>query len=165
MCGNKIVSLCEAEKIASELRLAGLRLVLTNGCFDLLHRGHVECLIEAARLGDVLMVAVNSDSSISKLKGSDRPLTCQEDRLFILAALGCVDYVVLLEDDHPGRLIERLKPQVLAKGSDWPVDKIIGRAFVEQNGGRVVSLDSRVPHYSTTNLISKIRNAANGSRY
>lgn len=164
MSGKKIVSPLEAEKIARDARLSERRLVFTNGCFDLLHRGHVECLIEAARLGDILLVAVNSDRAISKLKGAGRPLMCLEDRMIILSALSCVDYVIPFDDDDPAMIIEQIKPHVLVKGSDWPAENIVGRGFVEQCGGRVVTVMTSVPDYSTTKLIAKIRNINNDAR-
>lgn len=138
-------------------RAAGQRIVFTNGVFDLLHRGHVEYLAEARRLGDRLVVGVNSDASAKRLgKGGDRPLVSEDDRVAVLAALACVDMVVVFDEDTPGRLIEEVRPAVLAKGGDWPVEQIVGRAFVESSGGRVVSIPLR-EGFSTTALIERIR--------
>lgn len=138
-------------------RAAGQRVVFTNGVFDLLHRGHVEYLAEARRLGDRLVVGVNSDASARRLgKGAGRPLVGEDDRVAVLAALACVDMVVVFDEDTPERLIEEVRPAVLAKGGDWPLDRIAGRAFVESSGGRVVSIPLR-EGFSTTALIERIR--------
>jgi D-glycero-beta-D-manno-heptose 1-phosphate adenylyltransferase len=146
---NKILPTEEAVARASELKRRGQRVVFTNGCFDLLHPGHTRYLAEACRLGDVLIVAVNSDSSVRALKGAGRPIFPENERAEILAALACVDYVTIFDDLTPQKLIARLLPQVLVKGGNWAPDKIVGRKEVEAAGGRVVlipvvSIDSEV---------------------
>jgi len=144
-----------ARRTLEAWRAAGERIVFTNGVFDLLHRGHVEYLVEARALGDRLVVGINSDASTRRLKGPSRPLVAAEDRAVVLAALRCVDLVIAFEEDTPERLIEAVAPDVLVKGGDWPVEKIVGRAFVEARGGRVLSLPIREGH-STTGLAERI---------
>ena len=141
----------------------GRRLVFTNGCFDLLHPGHIHSLEHARSLGDALIVGVNSDSSVRRLKGEGRPLTPELERAEILAALECVDAVVIFDDPTPQRVIAALLPDVLVKGGDWPADQIVGREEVEAAGGRVVSAPV-VPGYSTTEILKKIREGASASR-
>ncbi len=138
------------------LRARGQKVVFTNGCFDLLHVGHVRYLRAARRLGDLLLVALNTDRSVRKLKGPTRPVQPQGDRAEILAALECVDLVTFFDEPTPLRLIERMLPDVLVKGGDWPVDRIVGREAVEAAGGRVVTLPY-VPGVSTSELIERIR--------
>jgi len=137
-------------------RAAEERIVFTNGVFDLLHRGHVEYLAEARALGDRLVVGVNSDASVRRLKGAARPLVAAADRVAVLAALRAVDLVVGFDDDTPLRLIEAVLPDVLVKGGDWPIERIVGREVVEARGGRVLSLPIREGH-STTGLAERIR--------
>lgn len=132
------------------------RLVFTNGCFDLLHRGHVEYLFEARALGDALVVGINSDDSVRRLKGADRPLVPAADRALLVAALGCVDAVTLFDEDTPRELIAELVPDVLVKGGDYSVDQVVGRAEVEAAGGSVVIVRLR-PGYSSTDLVRRIR--------
>ena len=132
------------------------RLVFTNGCFDLLHPGHLEILEQARALGDLLVVGINSDASVRLLKGDHRPLIPAEERAEILAALECVDGVLIFEEPTPQQVIARLLPDVLVKGSDWAGDKIVGREEVESAGGRVESIPV-VPGFSTTALLRKIR--------
>ncbi len=141
----------------------GQRVVFTNGCFDLLHPGHIRCLEQARSLGDLLVVAINSDASVRQLKGNARPLVPQEERAEILAALAAVDYVVIFDAPTPLELIARLRPDVLAKGGDWGPDEIVGREEVESAGGRVVSIPVE-PGYSTTSILERIRAAAAASR-
>ncbi|HEY6000183.1 MAG TPA: D-glycero-beta-D-manno-heptose 1-phosphate adenylyltransferase [bacterium] len=141
------------------LQAAGKKVVFTNGCFDLLHVGHVRYLQEAGALGDALVVAVNSDASVRRLdKGPGRPLNPARDRAEVLAALACVDYVTVFGEATPQRLIAAVQPDVLVKGGDWPVEKIVGRETVEARGGRVVSIPL-VKNRSTTATIAKIRSA------
>jgi rfaE bifunctional protein nucleotidyltransferase chain/domain len=138
-------------------RASGARIVFTNGVFDLLHRGHVEYLAEARAFGHCLVVGMNSDDSVRRLgKGSGRPLVTAADRAAVLASLRSVDLVVIFDDDTPERLIREVRPDVLAKGGDWPKEAIVGGAFVESYGGRVVSVDLREGH-STSNLVERIR--------
>ena len=138
------------------LRSEGKRLVFTNGVFDLLHVGHVRYLTEARRLGDALLVAINSDRTVRELKGSDRPIFDQTERAEILAALRAVDYVTIFDDVSPRRLIAELLPDVLVKGGDYDLDQIHGREEVEAAGGNVISLPF-VEGASTTTLIDRIR--------
>ncbi len=136
-------------------RAAGERIVFTNGVFDLLHLGHVEYLEDARALGDRLVVGVNSDASVRRLKGPERPLVPAAERAELLEALDCVDLAEIFEDDTPLALIEAIVPDVLAKGGDWELDRIVGREFVESRGGRVVSVPLR-DGVSTTRLIEQI---------
>lgn len=137
------------------LKAAGETLVFTNGCFDLLHPGHLRYLAEARRLGDRLVVAVNSDASVAELKGPERPLTPLDERLELLAALEAVDYVVAFEELTPAAIIDELVPDVLVKGGDWTPDAIVGRDTVEQAGGRVLSLPF-AKGFSSSTLIERI---------
>ncbi len=131
------------------------KIVFTNGCFDILHVGHARYLRDARALGDVLVVGVNTDASVKRLKGPERPIQNEQDRSELLAALGCVDYVTLFDEDTPRELIEKLAPNVLVKGGDWPVEKIEGSKFVLARGGEVKSLPFH-PGHSTTQLIERI---------
>ena len=139
------------------------KIVFTNGCFDLLHPGHIRSLEYARSLGDSLIVAINSDASVRQLKGEGRPAIPERERAEILAALECVDAVLIFDDLTPQRVIAALLPDVLVKGGDWPGDQIIGREEVEAAGGRVVSAPV-VPGYSTTEILKKIREGAPTSR-
>lgn len=156
---GKIVSQGELVQIAAREKAAGHRVVFTNGCFDLIHPGHVRCLADARALGDVLVVAVNSDSSVRGNKGTDRPLVPQQDRAEVLAALASVDYVTIFDEPTPRELISRVLPSILVKGADWALDQVVGREEVEAAGGRVVSIPL-VHGYSTTNLVETIRKSA-----
>jgi D-beta-D-heptose 7-phosphate kinase/D-beta-D-heptose 1-phosphate adenosyltransferase len=138
------------------LRREGRRVVFTNGCFDLLHPGHVRFLQQAKALGDVLIVAINSDASVRALKGPDRPIIPAHERAEVLAALEAVDYVTIFDDLTPRALIADLRPDVLVKGGDWHPEEIVGRQEVEAAGGRVLSLPYH-EGYSTTRLIARIR--------
>jgi rfaE bifunctional protein nucleotidyltransferase chain/domain len=154
-----IQKILSPEKMLGErqrLRAAGKRLVFTNGVFDLLHVGHVRYLSEAHALGDVLLVAINSDRTVRELKGPNRPVFDQAERAEILAALRSVDYVTIFDDVSPRRLIAELLPDVLVKGGDYGLDQIHGREEVEAAGGRVISLPF-VDGFSTTALIERMR--------
>ena len=152
---HKILSPAEAGEAVAELKRQGLTVVFTNGCFDLLHPGHTRYLTEARKLGDRLLVGVNSDRSVRALKGAGRPIVPEDERAEILAALRSVDYVTIFDELTPQSLIARLLPQVLVKGGDWGPDEIVGRAEVEAAGGRVVSVPL-VPGVSTSSIIMKI---------
>ncbi len=130
-------------------------IVFTNGCFDILHAGHVDLLARARAQGDLLVLGLNSDVSVRSIKGSPRPVIPQAERAFVLSGLSSVDFVVLFDEDTPLRLIEAVRPDVLVKGGDWSVEKIVGREAVEANGGRVLSLPL-LPGYSTTGVIERI---------
>jgi rfaE bifunctional protein nucleotidyltransferase chain/domain len=132
------------------------KLVFTNGVFDILHRGHVEYLYTARALGDALIVAINTDASVRRLKGNDRPINPDDDRAMVLAGLACVDYVTFFADDTPQHLISALLPDVLVKGGDYRPETIVGRAEVERAGGRVVVIPF-VAGRSTTQTLQKIR--------
>lgn len=131
------------------------KVVFTNGCFDILHVGHVKYLQEAKAQGDILVIGINADASVRKLKGAERPIQNEEDRGEVLSALACVDYVAIFEEDTPENLIKLLRPDVLVKGGDWKVDQIVGSDFVMSYGGKVKSLQF-VKGKSTTNIVSKI---------
>jgi rfaE bifunctional protein nucleotidyltransferase chain/domain len=141
----------------------GRRIVFTNGCFDLLHPGHIRSLELARQLGDVLVIGLNSDTSVRQLKGQGRPVIAERERAEILAALESVDAVVIFDAPTPRELIAALLPDVLVKGGDWPGDQIVGREEVEAAGGRVVSIPV-VPGYSTTAILKKIREGTRASR-
>jgi len=141
----------------------GRRIVFTNGCFDLLHPGHLRGLEQARQLGDALIVGLNSDASVRQLKGEGRPVLPERERAEILAALECVDAVVIFEELTPRETITRLLPDVLVKGGDWPGDQIVGREEVEAAGGRVVSVPL-LPGYSTSEILRRIREGAPDSR-
>jgi D-beta-D-heptose 7-phosphate kinase/D-beta-D-heptose 1-phosphate adenosyltransferase len=140
------------------LRRDGKRVVFTNGCFDLLHPGHVRYLAEARALGEVLIVGLNSDRSVRKLKGEGRPVLKEQERAEVLAALEAVDYVTVFDEETPRELIAALLPDVLVKGGDWPVESIVGREEVESAGGTVLSLPY-VEGASTTDIIRRILEA------
>ncbi len=152
---DKIVTLEELLPVRDAYRRLGRRLVFTNGCFDILHPGHVTYLEAARKLGDCLVLGLNSDASVRRLKGTGRPVNDQESRARVLAALGCVDQVVLFDEDTPLNLIRALAPEILVKGGDWPVEKIVGAAEVQAGGGKVYSIPL-VENFSTTGLIARI---------
>lgn len=150
-----IQSVEELLAIRDRMRADGRRLVFTNGCFDLLHRGHVEYLTFARAQGDALVVAINSDASVRRLKGSSRPVNAAADRAAVLRALRSVDHVVVFDEDEPRALIERVLPDVLVKGSDW-AHYVSGREAVEAAGGRVVLADL-VPDRSSSSMMERVR--------
>lgn len=137
----------------------GKKIVFTNGCFDVLHVGHARYLAEARALGDILVVGLNSDSSTKKLKGAGRPIVAEAERAELLQALRFVDYVIIFPEDTPLELIKEVRPNILVKGGDWPIEKIVGADFVLANGGQVKSL-SFVDGRSTTDLVDRIRSSA-----
>ncbi|MBK9324007.1 MAG: D-glycero-beta-D-manno-heptose 1-phosphate adenylyltransferase [Bdellovibrionaceae bacterium] len=151
---GQVSNLKKISEVLDPVRLQKRKVVFTNGCFDLLHVGHVRYLQEARKLGDLLVVGVNSDASTKRLKGPTRPVQIEGDRAEILAALGCVDFVVVFEDDTPLNLIKIVKPDILVKGGDWKIDQIVGADFVLSQGGTVLSLQF-IDGKSTTNLIKK----------
>jgi D-beta-D-heptose 7-phosphate kinase/D-beta-D-heptose 1-phosphate adenosyltransferase len=152
---QKIKERKELSRIIKDLKAKGKRIVFTNGCFDLLHIGHVRYLEKARGLGDILVVGVNSDSSVQKIKGSRRPLLPEEERTEILSGLGCVDYLTIFNEIDPLKLITSLHPDVLVKGGDWTKEEIVGREVVERLGGKVVIIPF-VQGASTSNLIETI---------
>jgi rfaE bifunctional protein nucleotidyltransferase chain/domain len=159
----EILTLEEAILRFGRQKRNGRRIVFTNGCFDLLHPGNIGSLEQARALGDALVVGVNSDASVRKLKGAGRPVLRERERAEILAALECVDAVVIFDEPTPREVIAGLLPDVLVKGGDWPGDQIVGREEVEAAGGRVVSIPI-VRGYSTTEILRKIREGAPTSR-
>ena len=153
--GKKILQREALKKTVKALKDAGKKIVFTNGCFDLLHLGHVRYLEAARAEGDVLVIGVNSDRSVHEIKGPNRPVVPQDERAEVLAALACVDFVTIFDEPDPLETIRTLLPDVLVKGSDWAEDAIVGKDVVEEHGGRVV----RVPlteGASTTKIIEKI---------
>jgi len=152
---KKIKERKELLRIIKNLKAKGKRIVFTNGCFDLLHRGHVRYLEKAKSLGDVLVVGVNSDSSVHKLKGRKRPILPERERTEILSGLGCVDYVTIFDEADPLKLITSLKPNLLVKGGDWTREQIVGREVVERLGGELVIIPF-VKGASTSNVIDTI---------
>ena len=153
--GTKILAWPELQRLVSRARGQGRRVVFTNGCFDILHVGHIELLRKSRALGDLLVVGLNSDASIRNLKGEKRPLIGQNERAHVLAALDAVDYVTLFEEDTPLKLIETLRPDVLVKGGDYSLDGVVGRDLVESYGGHV-ALVPIVEGYSTSDLLRRI---------
>lgn len=151
---GQIAKFADISTCLAPFRSQNKKIVFTNGCFDLLHVGHVRYLQEAKRLGDLLVVGVNSDASVRRLKGPTRPVQLEEDRAEILAALGCVDFAVVFAEDTPEKLIHLVKPDILVKGGDWKVEQIVGSDFVLAHGGKVLSLQF-VDGKSTTRLIEK----------
>jgi len=137
-------------------RLLNRKIVFTNGCFDILHHGHLDLLARAASLGNILVVGLNTDDSVKRLKGPTRPVTHEQDRLFQVASLLCTDAVCLFDEDTPEELIKLIKPDVLVKGGDYTIDKIVGADFVQQNGGEVHIIPF-VEGYSTTGIIERIQ--------
>ena len=153
---GKIVSIDELREERARLRAEGKRLVLTNGCFDILHVGHVRYLARARELGDALLVAINSDRSVRELKGAGRPIMNEGERAEMLAALGAVDYVTIFDDISPRALIAEVLPDVLVKGGDYQLDEIHGREEVEAAGGQVLSLPF-IEGASTTSIVERVR--------
>lgn len=152
---NRIKSREELKTDIERLKKKGKRTVFTNGCFDLIHVGHTRYLEEAKKLGDVLIVAVNSDKSVREIKGKDRPVIPQDERAEVLCALHFVDYVVVFDEPDPFNIISYLRPDVLVKGGDWDEDAIIGRDIVESCGGKVVRIPE-IKGASTTDIIERI---------
>lgn len=153
---SKLLSLYQLQQAREELRAASKTVVFTNGCFDLLHPGHVRYLQEARTLGDALIVALNSDRAVRELKGATRPILKEDERAEVMAALECVDYVVIFDDVSPQQTIAILLPDILVKGGDWGVEQIIGAAEVIAAGGAVKSLNF-VPGVSTSEIIERIQ--------
>ena len=152
---NKIKTAQELRPLLDILRAVGKKIVFTNGCFDIIHTGHTRYLATARSFGDILIVAANSDSSVRMIKGEKRPINPQAERAEVLAALESVDFVTIFDEPDPYRVITELQPDVLVKGGDWPIEKIIGRDIVEARGGRVINVPY-VEGSSTTGIIEKI---------
>ena len=153
---EKIVTLNYLKEAVSQLKNSGKKVVFTNGCFDILHAGHVKYLFEARKLGDALVLGLNSDESVRRLKGESRPINSESDRAKVLAALGCVDFVTVFGEETPEKLIGMLVPNVLVKGADYKPEDIVGYDTVVKNGGKVITIEF-VEGKSTTKTIEKIR--------
>lgn len=153
---QKIKNGAALARVVARLKRKGRKVVFTNGCFDILHVGHVTYLKRARRLGDILIVGLNSDSSVRAIKGNGRPINPELDRALVLSALYFVDYVAIFGEETPEMLIMELKPDVLVKGADWKAKDIVGAAFVRSYGGRVVRIPF-VSGYSTSSTIKKLR--------
>ena len=152
---QKIVDATELSRLVNRWRLKDDQIVFTNGCFDLLHKGHFEFLAKAANMGDRVVVALNTDRSVKALKGQDRPINSQDARALALASLHLTDAVILFDEDTPEELVKLVEPEVLVKGGDWKKEDIVGAQFVESNGGKVETI-SLIEGYSTTSIIEKI---------
>lgn len=156
MTRSKIMVSKELSGVLSAFKKERKTVVFTNGCFDILHLGHATYLEEARKLGDILVVGINSDASVRRIKGGGRPIMGQDDRAGVLSALRSVDYVTIFDEDDPGALIRELGPDIIVKGSDWKESEIIGGDYVKGRGGKVVTIPF-LDGYSTTALIDKIR--------
>jgi len=154
MNGN-IIKREELTKVRKELKESGKKVVFTNGCFDILHAGHVDYLVKAKSFGDILIVGINSDSSMKHIKDNKRPIITEEERSFIVSNLKPVDFVTIFDEDTPYELISEIVPDFLVKGSDWNIENIVGRDIVEANGGEVKTIDF-VTNQSTSKIIKKI---------
>lgn len=155
MAGSKIKNLNQLKKTVSDLKKRGKKIVFTNGCFDILHFGHIKYLEAAKKKGDILIIGLNSDASVRKIKGETRPLNREKERAYVLSGLSCVDFVVIFKEKTPYNLINALKPDILVKGGDWQVERIVGAGIVKKSGGKVFSIPF-VKGFSTTKLIKKI---------
>ena len=155
---SKIFSLDDLKNQVNAWKQAGEEVVFTNGCFDIIHRGHIEVLAQTADLGDRLIIGLNSDSSIQKLKGEDRPIIDEQARAILLSALSFVDAVILFPEETPINLISTLLPDVLAKGGDYEIEAIVGHEIIQNNGGKVI-LVPFVDGFSSTTIIDKIKNS------
>ena len=155
---SKVSNLDALTSQVEQWKMAGKKVVFTNGCFDIIHRGHIEVLVRTADLGDKLVIGLNSDQSIQKLKGKDRPVIDEQSRAILLAALSFVDAIVLFSEDTPLKLISALLPDVLAKGGDYEIETIVGHEIVQENGGKV-ELVPFVDGFSSTIIIDKIKNS------
>lgn len=151
---GQVIKQSEIATSLDPIRHLNRNIVFTNGCFDLLHVGHVRYLQQARALGDMLVVGINADASVKRLKGPTRPVQSEQDRAEILAALGCVDFTVIFEEDTPANLIEKIRPDILVKGGDWKIESIVGADFVQSYGGVVMSLQF-IDGKSTTKIIEK----------
>jgi rfaE bifunctional protein nucleotidyltransferase chain/domain len=155
MALRKVKTLEDVVRIRSRLRSEGKKLVFTNGCFDLLHVGHVRYLSQARAMGDALVVAVNSDRSIREIKGKGRPIVPEAERAEVLSALACIDYIFIFDDPTPQQVIDAIVPDILVKGADWDISEIVGRETVEKGGGIVRSIPL-VEGSSTTGIIERV---------
>lgn len=152
---DKIIGSSKLSKLLSRLSSKGKRVVFTNGCFDIIHVGHVDYLSKARDMGDILVVGLNSDSSVKKIKGKDRPINKEYDRAIVLASLFFVDYVTIFSETTPEKLIKKVRPDILVKGGDWKIEDIVGSSFVKSYGGSVKRIHF-VKGYSTTSILKKL---------
>jgi D-beta-D-heptose 7-phosphate kinase/D-beta-D-heptose 1-phosphate adenosyltransferase len=152
---SNIKSRKEIKEIRDKLKKESKKVVFTNGCFDLIHAGHVDYLVKAKEMGDVLILALNTDASIKRIKGGKRPILLQDERAFITSNLKPVDFVTFFDEDTPAEIINELIPDILVKGADWSIDKIVGREVVEANGGEVKTIKF-VNDQSTSKIIQSI---------
>ncbi len=152
---NNILSLNKIVSLRKKLKTLNKKVVFTNGCFDILHAGHLDYLIKAKQFGDILIVALNSDASIKKIKGINRPIIPQDQRAFIISNLKPVDYVLFFDDDTPENVIDKIIPDILVKGADWDIEKIVGKDVVINNGGSVKTIEF-IHQQSTSKIINKI---------
>jgi D-beta-D-heptose 7-phosphate kinase/D-beta-D-heptose 1-phosphate adenosyltransferase len=152
---GKVVNLNELIIIRNDLRATNKKVVFTNGCFDILHKGHIDYLNKAKELGDVLIVGMNTDISVRQIKGPKRPIVPENERAYILSNLNAVDYVCMFNETTPINLISTILPDYLIKGADWGIDNVVGRQEVEKNGGKVLTIEL-TSNKSTTNIIQKI---------
>ncbi|MFH1715258.1 MAG: D-glycero-beta-D-manno-heptose 1-phosphate adenylyltransferase [Elusimicrobiota bacterium] len=155
---TKFIDIDKLVKILKQKRKQRKKIVFTNGCFDILHKGHVAYLEKAKRYGDILVIGLNSDSSIRRLKGPKRPIFPERERAEVLSALSCVDYVAMFNENTPLNLIKKIQPDVLIKGGDYTLDTIVGRDFLESYGGKVVTIPL-IKGKSTSDIINKIKNS------
>ena len=156
---ERIQSSQKLKMILDQAKSEGKKIVFTNGCFDIIHLGHVRLLEKAKSFGDLMVVGLNSDFSIARLKGEGRPVVPEAERAEILSAFSCVDFVTSFEEETPQNIIQELVPDILVKGADWPVSQIVGRQIVELNGGEVISIDFE-EGFSTSGIIRSIKNAS-----
>ncbi|MDZ4713246.1 MAG: D-glycero-beta-D-manno-heptose 1-phosphate adenylyltransferase [bacterium] len=150
-----ITDIQKFKDVRKKLKAENKKIVFTNGCFDILHKGHAAYLNQAKSLGDILIVGINSDSSVKKLKGNDRPINNENDRAFLIDNLKSVDYAIIFGEDTPYELIKEIVPELLVKGGDWKEEDIVGSDIVNAAGGKVMSLNY-LDNYSTTNILKKI---------
>ena len=155
MTEKKIKKLYDLRKTVESLKKNGQKIVFTNGCFDVLHKGHIKLLKKAKSFGDILVVAINSDSSVKKIKGNKRPISRARDRAIVLSAIEAVDYVTTFDEPDPARVIMKLNPDVLVKGGDWDKKEIVGSEYVKSKGGKVYSVPLS-KGCSTTSIINRI---------
>lgn len=156
---GEVAALPKLIRLRQQWKFFGKKVVFTNGCFDIIHRGHIDYLEKAKALGDVLIVGVNDDASVRRLKGAQRPIVDQDDRMHVLAALKNVDYVCLFSEDTPYELIKALIPDVLVKGADWSIDAVVGKDVVESAGGSVQTIEF-LPNRSTSRILERIIHTA-----
>lgn len=155
MIDNTNIKLSDLIDIRNNLKQSGKKVVFTNGCFDIIHAGHVDYLMKAKSSGDILIVGLNSDSSVRNIKGNNRPIINENERAFILSQLKSVDYVIIFDEPTPHTLIEKIIPDILVKGADWNIENIVGRDIVEKNGGEVKTINF-ITSQSTSNIIQKV---------